>query len=133
MLKLINIIFLTLIPSFAFATDKAATQQSGIMSFIPLILIFIIFYFLLIRPQQKKAKLHQQMINELKVGNDVCTISGIFGKIKKIDDKENLVSLEVAPDVIITVLKASVNQVLDSNKVAKIEKAQTLKAKKSKK
>lgn len=131
MLKLINIIFFTLIPSFAFAqtAPAAASTQSQLMSFVPLVLIFIIFYFLLIRPQQKKAKAHQALINDLKIGNDVCTVSGIFGKVRKIDDKENLVFLEVAPDVVITVLKASVNQVLDSNKIAKIEKADSTKAK----
>ena len=67
MLKLLNIIFLTLTPSIAFAQDASA-PESGIMSFVPLILIFVIFYFLLIRPQQKKAKEHQEMVKNVQTG-----------------------------------------------------------------
>lgn len=124
MLKLINILLLTLTPSIAFA-NEGQVPESGFMSFVPLILIFIIFYFLLIRPQQKKAKDHQEMVKQLKIGNNVCTASGIIGKIKKINEEENLVFLEIDENVVITVLKASVNQVLDSDKITKIEKSKS--------
>ena len=135
MTKLINTLILFLIPSIALANGDASAPESGFMSFVPLIIIFVIFYFLLIRPQQKKAKDHQTMVNELKIGNNVCTASGMIGKIKKIDDKEGLLFLEVAPDTVITILKASVNQILDNKKVEKLtqSKTKTAKAKKTKK
>jgi preprotein translocase subunit YajC len=119
MLKIFSLIF-AILPIAAFANNAPTNPESGLMSFLPLILIFIIFYFLLIRPQQKKAKEHQEMVNNLKIGNDVCTASGIFGKVKKIDNKEQLIQLEIANNVVIKVLKASVNQVLDSKKNIKI-------------
>ncbi len=120
MTKLIKYFILFLItPSIAMAQDAAA-PQSSFASFVPLILIFVIFYFLLIRPQQKKAKEHQSMIINLKIGNDVCTASGIFGKIKKIDEKEKVTHLEIADKTVIIILTASINQVLDSSKISKM-------------
>jgi preprotein translocase subunit YajC len=130
MLKILSLIIIFASSSSVFAQDGAASPQGGFTSFIPLILIFVIFYFLLIRPQQKKAKVHQAMVNDLKIGNDVCTSSGIFGKIKKIDDKENIVDLEISKDVVVRILKASVNQVLDSKKLAKSKITKTAKLKK---
>lgn len=58
-----------------------------LMQFLPLILMFVIFWFLLIRPQQKRAKAHKQMLSELKRGDTVVTSSGIIGKILEIDDE----------------------------------------------
>jgi preprotein translocase subunit YajC len=101
-----------------------------------MILIGVIFYLFLIKPQQKKAKEQQLMVNSLKVGNNVCTTSGIMGKVKKINNKEGLLSLEIATGVEIQILKASVNKVLDSAKVAKVSRAipsAKAKGKKSKK
>lgn len=63
-----------------------------LMQFLPLILMFVIFWFLLIRPQQKRAKAHKQMLSELKRGDNVVTSSGIMGKILQID--EEIVILE---------------------------------------
>ena len=133
MLKLFISLFI--LPTAAFAQNSTQAPESGFMSFLPLILIFIIFYFLLIRPQQKKHKEHQDMVGGLKVNDNVCTQSGIIGKIVKIDNKENLVHLEVSKDVVITILKASVNNVLDSKKLAKLKQdtAPKTKSKKSKK
>lgn len=73
----------------------------GFASFIPLILIFVVFYFLLIRPQQKQAKQHQSFLNDLKKGNKVMTKGGLHGTITAISD--TVVSLEVAKDVIVKV------------------------------
>lgn len=61
-----------------------------LMQFLPLILMFVIFWFLLIRPQQKRAKAHKQMLSELKSGDEVVTSSGIIGKILEIDDERVL-------------------------------------------
>nr|PZM92514.1 MAG: preprotein translocase subunit YajC [Pseudomonadota bacterium] len=73
---------------------------------LPMILVFVIFYFLVIRPQQKQMKKHQEYLNSLKVGDEVVTNSGIFGRIEDIDDKT--VRLEIARDVRIRVLKSQI-------------------------
>ena len=111
-------LFLFFSPALALAqaAPAASGSQSGLLSFAPLVLIFIIFYFLLIRPQQKRFKEHQAMVESLKIGNEVFTSSGIFGKVKDIDDKEKLISLEVAEGVVIKILKSSVTQVAESGK-----------------
>ena len=59
-------------------------------AFLPLILIFVVFYMLLIRPQQKKMKLHREMINNLKRGDKIITTGGIIGEISKVNDKKEL-------------------------------------------
>ena len=64
-----------------------------------IVLLFAIFYLLIIRPQQQKVKKHQQLISELKVGDSVRTIGGIYGKLVNIDDK--ICSLEIAPNVVV--------------------------------
>lgn len=124
-------------PALALAQGAPAAAQSGFMSFLPLIAIFVIFYFLLIRPQQKKFKEHQAMIESLKIGNEVYTSSGIVGKIKEIDAKENLIFLEIANGVVVKILKGSVSQVVDNKKDdkkdAKVDSANSKKNKKSKK
>ena len=86
---------------------------SGFAQFIPLILIFVIFYFFLIRPQQKKVKEHKAMVSALKRGDDVITSGGIVGKIEKVyeDDK---VDLSISEGVIIKIIKSTVQSLLNS-------------------
>ncbi|BCS96136.1 hypothetical protein DSLASN_17680 [Desulfoluna limicola] len=91
----------------AMGTQGAAGQQGGIAAFVPLILMFVIFYFLLIRPQQKKAKAHQEMINAIKKGDNVVTSGGIHGTIVKVDDAT--VTLEIAEKVNIKVIRANIS------------------------
>lgn len=95
--------------STAYAMGTAAgpggQAGGGLAAFVPIILMFVIFYFLLIRPQQKKAKLHQEMINGLKKGDRVITSGGIHGLITALD--ENTVTLEVAEKVRIKVTRSS--------------------------
>lgn len=79
---------------------------SGLASFIPLILIFVVFYFLLIRPQQKKAKEHQQFLGALKKGDDVVTSGGIHGRITGLNDV--IVTMEIADNVRVKVNRASI-------------------------
>ena len=86
---------------------QGAGQQGGFAAFVPLILMFVIFYFLLIRPQQKKAKAHQAMINEVKKGDNVVTSGGIHGTIVKVD--EATVTLEIAEKVNIKVIRANIS------------------------
>ena len=75
----------------------AAGGASAFMNIVPLVFMFAIFYFLLIRPQQKKAKEHKALLESLKKGDKVVTAGGMHGKVTALDDK--VVTLEVAPGV----------------------------------
>ena len=80
--------------AYAMGTPQAggapASGQEMLMQFLPLIVMFVIFWFLLIRPQQKRAKAHKQMLAELKRGDNIMTSSGIIGRILEIDDEQVL-------------------------------------------
>ncbi len=80
---------------------------SGFAQFIPLILIFVIFYFFLIRPQQKKIKDHKSMVSSLKRGDEVITSGGIFGRIEKVYE-EDKIDLSVSENVTVTVVKSTI-------------------------
>ncbi len=84
----------------------------GLQNLLPLILIFVIMYFLLIRPQQKKVKKHKEMVNALKRGDSVVTQGGVIGRIVKVKDEENQLEVEIAPNVSIKVVKSTISQVL---------------------
>ena len=86
-------------------------QGSGIGQFIPLILIFVIFYFFLIRPQQKKVKEHKIMVENLKRGDKVITSAGIIGTVERIVDNEKAEIL-IAENVKVEVIKATGIQAL---------------------
>ena len=112
--------------SFANASTTTATTQAGLTNFIPLILIFVVFYFLLVRPQQKKMKEHQNTLNLLKSGDKIQTNGGIFGTIKSIHDKDNTIDLEIANNVVIKILKQSIASVIkDQDKTADQKKIAT--------
>ena len=81
-------------------------EGSGIGQFIPLILIFVIFYFFLIRPQQKKVKEHKAMVEGLKKGDKVITSGGITGTVERIIDNEK-VEVEIAENVKVEIVKAT--------------------------
>lgn len=81
-------------------------QGGGIMAFLPLILLFVVFYFLLIRPQQKRAKQHKSFMENLKKGDTVVTSGGLYGKITGITDEA--VTIEIAEKVRVKVLKSAV-------------------------
>ena len=84
----------------------AGSPQGGLVSFVPLILIFVVFYFLLIRPQQKRAKEHQNFLKNLKKGDQVVTNGGLLGEITGITDK--IVTLEIADKVRVKVSRQHV-------------------------
>ena len=86
-------------------------SNSGIGQFIPLILIFVIFYFFLIRPQQKKAKDHKIMVENLKRGDKVITSGGLVGKVDRIIDNEK-VEVEISDNVKVEVVRATGIQAL---------------------
>lgn len=90
----------------AYAAGQAAPMAGGLGQFVPLILIFVIFYFLLIRPQQKKAKDHQSFLSALKKGDNVVTQGGIHGKITGITDA--VVTLEVDTNVRLKVNRGAI-------------------------
>jgi len=93
----------------AYAMAPAAggeSQAGGLGPFIPLIAMVVIFYFLLIRPQQKKAKQHQTMLDALKRDDMVVTTGGVHGKISGITD--SIVTLEIAPGVKVKVSRANI-------------------------
>jgi preprotein translocase subunit YajC len=96
---------------FAYAADAAA-QPSMLMQFGPLVLIMFAFYFLMIRPQQKKMKAHQAMLASLKVGDRVILASGFAGKITKIE--ERFFTVEIARNVDVQVERNAVAQKLDA-------------------
>ena len=99
----------------AFAqTIPGVGGPSQLISFLPLVLVFIIFYFLLIRPQQKKSKEHQQMLGKLKKNDEVTTSGGIYGKVTALTD--SIVTLEVAPNVRVRVNRPQISAVLTSEK-----------------
>jgi|TARA_B110000495_G_C22669397_1_gene395733 preprotein translocase subunit YajC len=81
-------------------------ENSGIGQFIPLILIFVIFYFFLIRPQQKKAKEHKIMVENLKRGDKVVTSGGITGTVERVIDNDK-VEVEIAENVKVEIIKSS--------------------------
>jgi len=101
--------------AFAMAAPEAGAQGGGMMSqfqgLIPLVFMFAIFYFLLIRPQQKKAKEHRALLEALKKGDQVVTAGGMHGKVSALDDQ--VVTLEIAPGVNVRINKgyiASIKQ-----------------------
>lgn len=100
--------------AFAMGTPPggaAAGGQSPIASLIPLVLMFAIFYFLLIRPQQKKAKEHRAMMESLKKGDQVVTAGGIHGKITAVEDA--IVVMEIASGVNIKVNKGHIANITE--------------------
>ena len=89
-------------------------EGSGIGQFIPLILIFVIFYFFLIRPQQKKVKEHKAMVESLKRGDRVVTSGGITGKVERLIDNDK-VEVEIAENVKVEIVKSTGIQSLINN------------------
>lgn len=97
--------------STAAAQAQAPAGQPGVlMQFLPLVLIFVVFYFLLIRPQTKRAKEHRAMVAALEVGAEVVTNGGILGKVTQLG--EQYVSVEVADGVTVKIQRHTVSQVL---------------------
>ena len=96
----------------AYAQDASAGTGAVIMQLLPLILIFAVFYFLLIRPQQKKMKEHRSMLTSLKRNDKVVTGGGILGTITKVRDDNDEIEVELAPGMRVTVLRGTISSVL---------------------
>ncbi len=105
----VSMLFLVFLTEPLLAQAETAGESPGfLIQAVPFLVMFFIFYFLMMRPQIKKQKTHQEFLQKLKKGDRVLTSSGIFGTIEGLTDK--YVKLEIADDVSIRVLKAHVSQ-----------------------
>ncbi len=86
--------------------------ESGWTSIVPMILIFVVFYFLLIRPQEKKRRSQETLVSGVKKGEEVVTNSGMFGTITKINDSDNTVLVELAKGVEVKMFKSSIMDII---------------------
>jgi preprotein translocase subunit YajC len=104
---------------YAMGQQPGGNQGSAIWSFLPIILIFVIFYFLLIRPQQKRAKDHRSLLSSLKVGDQVLTNGGIYGRITGLRD--DVVTVEISDKVRVKVSRGHIAGVSKSSDIGKTE------------
>jgi preprotein translocase subunit YajC len=90
------------------AIGATSSQSNPLALFLPLVLMGGVFYFLLIRPQQRRVKAQQALVNAIEVGDDVMTSGGIFGSIVAIDDDEGIVTVEIAPGTQVRMVKSGI-------------------------
>jgi preprotein translocase subunit YajC len=96
--------------SNAYAEGAAAPQGGGFLDFLPLIALLAVFYFLILRPQQKRTKEHQNMMAALQKGDEVVTIGGVLGKVTKVGEEN--VEVAIAENVVVVVQKPAIQNVL---------------------
>lgn len=96
---------------FALSTGGAEGGGNPLTMFIPIIMVFIVFYLLLIRPQQKKSKEHQALLSGLSKGDKVITNGGLYGTIS--DSKEHVVVLKIAENIKVEVVKSAIATVIE--------------------
>ncbi len=113
-LSLFTFLFLSL-DAFADAADAQAAPNP-LMQVVPILAVFVIFYFLILRPQQKKQKEHQGMIDGLKSGNKIVTNAGMIGVIKEIDKEKDLITLTISDKVDILIYRKSISHVFEAEK-----------------
>jgi len=103
-------------PAFA---QSAGGGDPGYIGFLPIILMFVLLYFLMIRPQMKRSKEQKQMVEALQKGDEVITAGGVLGRITRIGDA--YVSLEVAPNTEISIQRAAVQMLLPKGTLKSIQ------------
>ena len=103
--------------------------ENSWFGFVPMVLVFVMFYFFLIRPQEKKRREHENVISTIKLGEEVMTSSGIFGTITKINTSDDTMLLRIAKDVEVKILKSAVSDIT-SRKKADNQKLTNSKSKK---
>ncbi|UQB42664.1 preprotein translocase subunit YajC [Thiomicrospira microaerophila] len=108
--------------------DGGGSGGAGWEGLIPLILLFVIFYFLLIRPQQKKVKEHRKLVSEIQKGDEIITYGGIGGKIRELDDA--FCDLEIAPNVVVKVDRQNIARLLPKGTLKGTAKPENKNAKK---
>jgi preprotein translocase subunit YajC len=96
--------------------------MEGIAQFVPLILIFAVFYFLLIRPQQKKMKQHREMLSQVARGDKIVTNGGIIGSVVKVID-DNEIQVEIAENVRVRVMRSMIANVLERSEKSEAAKS----------
>lgn len=104
-------------PAYA-QTAGGGGPLGSLGSFVPLVLIFVIFYFFIIRPQQKRAKEHKAMLGALRRGDQVVTGGGIMGKVVRVKDDDAEIEVEIAEGVKVKVVRATVSQVVSRTEPA---------------
>jgi preprotein translocase subunit YajC len=90
-------------------------QESGgssLVAFLPLLLMGVVFYFLLIRPQQRRARAQRELLSSVRVGDEIVTTAGVFGTVTAIDDESDVVTLEIAPGTSIRMVRGGVGRIL---------------------
>ena len=105
--------------AFAQATGGAGAGDAGMLSFLPIVLMFVVLYIFMIRPQMKRAKETKAMIDALQKGDEVITAGGVIGKITKISDA--YLSLEIAPNTEINVQRGAVQMLLPKGTIKSIQ------------
>ena len=105
--------------SNAYAEAAAPVQGAGLMDFLPLIALVAVFYFLVLRPQSKRAKEHKVMVEALQRGDEIVTTGGIVGRVNKV--YEQYVGVELAENIEITVQKGSIQSVLPKGTIKAIK------------
>ena len=103
----------------AYAQVPGTGGDAGLMSFLPIILMFVLLYFLMIRPQMKRAKEQKTMVEALQKGDEVITGGGVLGRITKVSDV--YISVEIAPNTEISVQKAAVQTLLPKGTIKSIQ------------
>ncbi len=99
-----------LIISPAYAQAAPTPFGGDLMAFLPMVAIFVVFYFLLIRPQQKRSKEQKEMLTNLQKGDEVVTAGGVVGRISKLTDQ--YASVEIAPNIEVNVQRTAIAQLL---------------------
>jgi len=100
----------------AYAEGAApAPQDGGLMQFLPLVALLAVFYFLILRPQQKRAKEHKTLLDALQKGDEVVTIGGILGKVTKVG--EDNVGVEIADNIVVQVQNPAIQTVLPNGTI----------------
>lgn len=103
----------------AFAQSAGGSGDAGFLGLLPILLMFVLLYFLMIRPQMKRQKEHRTMVEGLQKGDEVITAGGVAGRINKVS--EAYVALEIAPETEITVQKVAVQTLLPKGTLKSIQ------------
>lgn len=108
--------------AFAQDTAPAAGAPDAMLQFLPIVLIFVVFYFLLIRPQQKKMREHREMLSAIRRGDQVVTGGGIIGTVIKVIDESDELQVEIAEGVRVRVQRSAISAVLAKPEPAQQQK-----------
>jgi preprotein translocase subunit YajC len=103
-------------PAYAQDASGGMLAGSGLTQFLPLVLIFVVFYFLMIRPQQQQQKALKAAIAAVKRGDRVLTAGGMLATVQKVKDGSNEIEVDIAPNVRVTVLRETISRVMVEGK-----------------